>query len=55
MDNQIPMAMATEIERGTKTQEDQWRVESQVFQIYNLFQGIPPNSQFAMSAPYHFH
>ncbi|XP_022879312.1 protein farnesyltransferase subunit beta isoform X2 [Olea europaea var. sylvestris] len=48
MENQIPMAMATEIERGTKTQEDQWRVESQVFQIYNLFQGIPPNSQFAI-------
>lgn len=40
--------MATEIERGTKTQEDQWRVESQVFQIYNLFQGIPPNSQLAI-------
>ncbi|KAL2505169.1 Protein farnesyltransferase subunit beta [Abeliophyllum distichum] len=40
--------MAAEMERGTKTQEDQWMVQSQVFQIYDLFRRIPPNSQFAL-------
>ncbi|CAJ1946745.1 unnamed protein product [Sphenostylis stenocarpa] len=32
----------------TVTQRDQWMVESQVFQIYQLFATIPPNAQTLM-------
>ncbi|RYR56839.1 hypothetical protein Ahy_A05g022554 isoform B [Arachis hypogaea] len=32
----------------TVSQRDQWMVESQVFQIYQLFATIPPNAQSLM-------
>lgn len=34
--------------KPTKTQEDQWVVQSQIFHIYNLFCNSPPNLQAVM-------
>lgn len=39
---------ATETPSPTVSQRDQWIVESQVFQIYQLFSTIPPNAQSLM-------
>ncbi|KAF5961702.1 hypothetical protein HYC85_002911 [Camellia sinensis] len=34
--------------RATVTQQEQWMVESKVFEIYNLFSSLPPNAQIVM-------
>lgn len=39
---------AAETTSPTVSQRDQWMVESQVFQIYQLFSTIPPNAQSLM-------
>lgn len=39
---------AAETPSPTVSQRDQWMVESQVFQIYQLFSTIPPNAQSLM-------
>ncbi|XP_057447464.1 protein farnesyltransferase subunit beta [Lotus japonicus] len=41
-------AAATATATATVSQRDQWMVESQVFQIYQLFATIPPNAQSLM-------
>ncbi|ONI19544.1 hypothetical protein PRUPE_3G284100 [Prunus persica] len=37
-----------ELPVATVTQHDQWKVESQVFRIYDLFGNLPPNAQSVM-------
>lgn len=42
------MEMEMELPVATVTQHDQWKVESQVFRIYDLFGNLPPNAQSVM-------